>query len=341
MSWTPGGYFYSGKQGEAGPIGPEGPTGPKGPIGPQGPAGSITDFSNIILAGTNMTNKLLVSNSNGTGIFQVDTVNNALLSAGYTLIIPSIDGNAFNVGTRQHGGTNVFSVNTLGGITNLSNLFIEPALTNTTAINVYTQGGGKQIMSLNTVPALLSLNADLTLTGSIQQTSSSSFNSFHSLSYFSDIIPLNNNTNNIGSSSSYFANGYFNHLNGVIYNPSDEKLKKNIRECDHGLDFIKTLNPISWEWNETSNYTGTSHGLSYQSLTGTSMVRDADNDNDCGRVCYIQLIAPLIKSVKQLSAENEELKARIAEIESIDYSDLIKSMNDRLSNLEMKGTRKK
>ena len=536
MSWTPGGYFYSGKQGEPGPVGPQGPEGPMGPQGPQGPAGSITDFSNIILSGTNMTNKFLVANNAGTGIFQVDTVNNAInVSSKNTTILPSVIGEGtFAIKTNQYGSiSNLFSVNTASGNTSLSSVAIKPVLGEGAVLTIQDRNG-QAMMVIQTTPSVISMSANQTtnqgnfivngptnmngnalVSGNLNVSSITNLNNglnvigstsfapsavndtvnfnitsvfngpatFNSMGTFNNqvsiygsnaianvplvihqglstnLMQLFNATNqvcinmasstidntglitvnhlypnfigsayqsSIGSNTTPYQNGYFTNVNvssiamntipsssnnsqiylliqnnlnntpivrlsntdssgyglgggsleidailpmgnlvstlgifskgftnayitniyGTIAGASDEKLKTNIEPTDLGLDWINQLNPIKFNWTGSVGYTGTSYGFSYQQIkslspTGSNFYRDPEHDDDHGKLVHSEMFAPMVKAIQELSAENDQLKARITELEAVDYSDILKSLNDRLTTLEMKGTRRK
>ena len=133
---------------------------------------------------------------------------------------------------------------------------------------------------------------------------------------------------------------------------SDERMKENIVETPLGLDFIKSLNPVAYKWKDTPEtrqaytvpgtpdtpehvaeqvypavtYTRTHHGLLAQEVNAAIesaglTAKDFagycyEEERDEHRLRYSQFIAPLIKSVKELSSQVEALTARVAELES-------------------------
>ena len=140
----------------------------------------------------------------------------------------------------------------------------------------------------------------------------------------------------------------------IDYFHSDERLKENISETNLGLDFINRLQPrdFTWKsdfldymWSDDENpqaqklkgfqsnsqqgfiaqevkqavFDETGSNTSFGGLTlgdvsdfEKTTTSDAD---DFGRVDYTQFIAPLVKSVQQLSAKIDVLEARIDELE--------------------------
>ena len=135
----------------------------------------------------------------------------------------------------------------------------------------------------------------------------------------------------------------YTHDGGVT--SSDERMKENIVETTLGLDFINTLNPVSYKWKDTDEYTEmrtvpgtdgepeheevantfgavqytrTHHGLIAQQvnqavtdagLTATEFAGYTyDPETDQHGLRYQEFIAPLIKAV-------QELTARVAELE--------------------------
>ena len=125
---------------------------------------------------------------------------------------------------------------------------------------------------------------------------------------------------------------------------SDERQKENIVETVLGLDFVNSLEPVSYKWKDTPEiveshtypatdtdpertdhqvyeavtYTRTHHGLISQQVkqavenAGLTDVDFAgyvyDPGRDEHRLRYTEFIAPLIKAVQELSARIEELE---------------------------------
>ena len=126
---------------------------------------------------------------------------------------------------------------------------------------------------------------------------------------------------------------------------SDERLKENIVETPLGLDFINSLNPVAYKWKDTDEvkqtytvketregpeheaeqiypavtYSRMHHGLIAQQVE-TAIEAAGLTSNDFAGFCYeeerdeyrlrySQFIAPLIKSVQELTARVAELEA--------------------------------
>ena len=125
---------------------------------------------------------------------------------------------------------------------------------------------------------------------------------------------------------------------------SDERQKENIVETVLGLDFVNSLEPVSYKWKDTPEiveshtypatdtdpertdhqvyeavtYTRTHHGLISQQVkqavenAGLTDVDFAgyvyDPGRDEHRLRYTEFIAPLIKAVQELTARIEELE---------------------------------
>ena len=136
----------------------------------------------------------------------------------------------------------------------------------------------------------------------------------------------------------------YTHDGGVT--SSDERMKENIVETQFGLDFINTLNPVSYKWKDTDEYsemrtvpatdgepeheevantfeaveyTRTHHGLIAQQvnqavtdagLTATEFAGYTyDPERDQHGLRYQEFIAPLIKAVQELTARIATLEA--------------------------------
>tara|TARA_B100000405_G_scaffold6861_1_gene6171 strand:+ start:1902 stop:4331 length:2430 start_codon:yes stop_codon:yes gene_type:complete len=123
---------------------------------------------------------------------------------------------------------------------------------------------------------------------------------------------------------------------------SDERDKTDIRDTLLGLDFIKSLRPVDFRWDYREDYIDRDpethettsvlkdgsrkrvrfhHGLIAQEVKEAADAQGVDfagyqdpkitGGDDKLSLGYNELIAPLIKAVQELSAENEALKARL------------------------------
>jgi len=105
---------------------------------------------------------------------------------------------------------------------------------------------------------------------------------------------------------------------------SDRNLKSNILNSNLGLGFISKLRPVSYtRKNDESGKT--EYGLIAQEVEETLRQDGVDNsgmltitDNGEYQLRYNDLIAPIIKAIQELKAENDMLKERIEKLERND-----------------------
>ncbi len=129
--------------------------------------------------------------------------------------------------------------------------------------------------------------------------------------------PSNDNYFNIGSSGLRVSVIYT--ANSV--NVSDKTLKENIADCSLGVDFINTLKPKSYKMKGLKeghdDYNRKHFGLIAQDLIDTELNDSVFGDKDGEySLAYNDIIAPLIKAVQELSAQNDLLTARIEALEA-------------------------
>jgi hypothetical protein len=103
---------------------------------------------------------------------------------------------------------------------------------------------------------------------------------------------------------------------------SDESLKKNIKPIDKGLDFIRQLSPITFEWNTPEYaYTGTVYGFSGQNVLAasggqeSSLVYRQPKDGPLGGTLAVgadSIVAALTKAVQELDAKVTLLESKNA-----------------------------
>src|SRR6056300_378230 len=161
---------------------------------------------------------------------------------------------------------------------------------------------------------------------------------------------LPNGTKNLGGFETYWNYVYYNNLSGS----SDERKKNSIEDIDVGLDFVNALQPRKFKWNveeslecdtctcegevlnatcEMENCEGTIIDASAEKAddiqygfiaqeTLTLLDEDLDyqlvqynTERDEYTMSYTSMIAPLVKAVQELSAKNDALELRIAELE--------------------------
>ena len=102
---------------------------------------------------------------------------------------------------------------------------------------------------------------------------------------------------------------------------SDRNLKSNILSSNLGLGFISKLRPVSYtRKNDVSGKT--EYGLIAQEVEETMKTEGVENagmltvtDNGEYQLRYNDLLAPMIKAIQELKAENDALKERIEKLE--------------------------
>lgn len=111
-------------------------------------------------------------------------------------------------------------------------------------------------------------------------------------------------------------------------NTSDRRDKDNIKPSSLGLSFINDLTPVSYTWkNQTSHLQGQFFGVIAQDVKEVSekhgitefagwVSDDKDKPESRQGIRYTELIAPLIKAVQELSAQNKALLERIEILEN-------------------------
>jgi hypothetical protein len=101
---------------------------------------------------------------------------------------------------------------------------------------------------------------------------------------------------------------------------SDERLKENIEEIQNGLALINNLRPVKYTYKSESETPIINYGLIAQEVRpfveeNSNIVNGQETEDEYLSLEYIQFVAPLISAVKELSAKNEALEARLAALE--------------------------
>ena len=129
---------------------------------------------------------------------------------------------------------------------------------------------------------------------------------------------------------------------GAVQNRSDERDKADIRDTQLGLDFVKKLRPVDYKWDYREAYREVDengnviehekngsrkrnryhHGLIAQDVAqvinelgldfGGYQDHSINGGDDVKSIGYVELIAPLIKAVQELSAKVDEQAAEIS-----------------------------
>jgi hypothetical protein len=104
---------------------------------------------------------------------------------------------------------------------------------------------------------------------------------------------------------------------------SDARDKTDFAEVPHGLDFVNKLNPIAYRYKETRDaiegHGPVRYGFKAQevlALEGDKPVIVDAEDSEKLRFNDQSMIAVLVKSVQELSAEVNSLKARVKSLEA-------------------------
>jgi hypothetical protein len=162
--------------------------------------------------------------------------------------------------------------------------------------------------------------------------------------------PINDNVGSLGTTSPTRRWVRVYAVNTTI-SSSDERDKLDITDSPLGLDFINDLRPVSYRWkvgektpvldaegkpvldeNEEATFTVREGTRRHYGLVSQQVKQAIDNSgagdfagwvqddmsdpNSHQSLSYEQFIAPLIKSVQELSAEVQTLKAKVAELEA-------------------------
>jgi hypothetical protein len=119
--------------------------------------------------------------------------------------------------------------------------------------------------------------------------------------------------------------------NSTACNPSDVRLKKNIKTLENPLDKIAKLRGVTFEWKkETKAQQGPQIGLIAQEVEKVFPSIVSAGDDGMKSVGYDKLVAPLVEAVKQLKsmfdgdhdelakleADNDNLRARVEALEA-------------------------
>jgi hypothetical protein len=105
----------------------------------------------------------------------------------------------------------------------------------------------------------------------------------------------------------------------VAYATSDSRLKENIYRIESPIEKINKLNGVNFTWKKDvqADYKGTpDYGLIAQEVEKVLPLAVETRYNGFKAVRYEKVIPLLVEAVKELSSENQELKARLELIEA-------------------------
>jgi len=152
----------------------------------------------------------------------------------------------------------------------------------------------------------------------------------------SQFLPYTDNVYDLGATSKRFDDVYA--TNGTIQT-SDLRDKTDIVDIDYGLDFVNSLRPVTYRWDDRSGYTGTRTHMGFIAQeVSTTLGDDAASralwvnspageykNADTGEyepgverqsLRYEEMIAPMVKAIQELTAQNEALTTRIEALEA-------------------------
>jgi hypothetical protein len=127
----------------------------------------------------------------------------------------------------------------------------------------------------------------------------------------------------VSSSRSYFSfdltagpgNGALYTKNGLItnINPSDERLKTNIQPITYGLNEVSNLNPVTFYWTEEASKYDRNKKYGFIAQQVAPYVPDLVGTDRDGYyyVDAFSLIPVLVKAIKELKAEVDDLKSKL------------------------------
>jgi hypothetical protein len=180
--------------------------------------------------------------------------------------------------------------------------------------NLILQGSSFQLtVGETTIASYLSVSP--TSGGTLLNTASFSAASSANVSgWASNFFPRNDNTNSMGESGKRWTTVFA--TTGTI-NTSDARLKTQVAELGLGLDFVKSLKPVSYKWIQSSDQ-GTYAGLLAQDVQKAikdSKLKDfaalfTEGEDGIMGLRYSEFIAPLIKSVQELSDKIDKLEGK-------------------------------
>lgn len=168
-------------------------------------------------------------------------------------------------------------------------------------------------------------NDYLNTAGLVSRFSNGAYASLYFQEYVGNYHQAILNVNGYGQDNSFYfrAGGdFFCTRNGSFDNVeirSDRRAKSDIKVIENALEKVETLSGNTYELHNTSGGTTRSAGLiaqEVQEVLPEAVTQDNEEDGGMLRLNYNSVIALLVESVKELSAEVKELKAEIEELKS-------------------------
>lgn len=113
--------------------------------------------------------------------------------------------------------------------------------------------------------------------------------------------------NHVARRSLNMAGHNVSNANGYYYT-SDRRLKAGVTPFDGGLDLVGAFTPVRFTWNASGK---DAWGFIAQDVRKVAPHMVMENANGTLAVDYMQMIAPLVASVQELSARVEYLEAQL------------------------------
>jgi hypothetical protein len=119
-------------------------------------------------------------------------------------------------------------------------------------------------------------------------------------------LPSASATYALGSSTARWSEAW---VTAAAFNTSDLRHKKNITPCSLGLDFVRALRPVEYDWINP-NLTGHHYGFIAQEIAPLGFAGVDTSNPDEYALRYTDLLAPLVRAVQELSARLDALEAK-------------------------------
>lgn len=110
-------------------------------------------------------------------------------------------------------------------------------------------------------------------------------------------------------------------INGILYYAgscaaSDERLKKNIHNMSDALTLVNKLRPVEFEWKSPEKPKGVHLGFIAQDVEKIfpDVVTTGETDG-MKAIKYEILVAPVVKALQEVAAENQKLKSQLGAME--------------------------
>lgn len=181
------------------------------------------------------------------------------------------------------------------------------------------------ISSTTNYPAGQPIGTYNNTSGLVTRFSNGAYTSLYFQEYVGNYHQAILNVNGFGRDDNFYfrAGGdFFCTRNGSFDNVeirSDRRAKSDIKVIENALEKVETLSGNTYELHNTSGGTTRSAGLiaqEVQEVLPEAVTQDNEEDGGMLRLNYNSVIALLVESVKELSAEVKGLKAEIEELKS-------------------------